>query len=123
MRNLAPFALALVLLTSSCSSIRMRYAADLETGDGRKGTYVFEKSYTVETFPVFCGVTAIFLGGACWFYLVMPTVPQVNKMQNDAHAQLEELLGPSTTYTIRASQTDRMNWEDQKQYTDLRMPE
>lgn len=99
----------------------MRYDAELKTEDGRTGSYTFEKSYDISAIPLFCGLTVIFFGGACWYYLVMPTVPQENQTHKDALKKLDELLSNSS-YEVLSTHIDKMSWTEAREWSDLRIP-
>ena len=97
---------------SACSTIRMRYDADIETAAGKTGTYRFEKSYDVSGGQsVFCGLSAIFFGGACWFYLVMPTTLQISTVTADAEKALNQDLGNNEA-TIQSFRVKSSGWND-----------
>ena len=117
MRKLA-LALLLLVFTTSCSHIRMGYDAQVKRESGAVSAYHFEKTYDTGSMPTFCGVTAIFLGGACWFYLVMPTTPQEADVTADAKSRLEQLLSPAS-YEILRPRTDRVSWEEQPEAFEL----
>lgn len=87
MRNLL---IALIVLSmTGCGTIRLRYKGEIQTDKNEKAHFTYLKSYDVTSAQsTTCALTAIFLGGACWFYLVMPTVNQANEIKKDADAQL-----------------------------------
>lgn len=120
MRSIAS-ALVIALFLSSCTSIRMQYDAELKTEDGRTGSYVYQKSYDTSSIAVFCGLSAIFFGGACWYYVVMPTVPQENQTSKDALTHLDALLKDSN-YEIVSSHTDKISWSSEREVGDLKIP-
>jgi len=74
----------MVTLLTGCSTIRMKYSAPYEAPGGKTRRAVYEKGYPVGGIDVLCPLTAVFFGGACWFYTVMPTVRQKNMIRADA---------------------------------------
>ncbi len=44
-------------MLAGCSSIRMKYGSEVKGSDGRTGTFVYQKSYDVGSYPVLCGLT------------------------------------------------------------------
>jgi hypothetical protein len=120
MRSIAS-TLVIALFLSSCTSIRMQYDAELKTEDGRTGSYVYQKSYDTSSIAVFCGLSAIFFGGACWYYTVMPTVPQENQTRKDALKNLDSLLKDSN-YEVVSSHTDKIGWSGEREVSDLQFP-
>lgn len=75
-------------LFSSCSSIRLRAEAPIQDESHGVGIVTFEKSYSTGSFSALCPLTAIFFGGACWFYLTMPTTKQKEQVIYDAESAL-----------------------------------
>lgn len=120
MRSIASI-LVIALLSTSCTSIRMQYDAELKTEDGRTGSYVYQKSYDTSSFALFCGLTVIFFGGACWYYTVMPSVPQEKQTRKDALNELDALL-KNSSYEILSSHTDKVSWQDSREASDLQFP-
>ena len=111
MKNIVLMILLFVFLTG-CSTIRMSYQADVTAGDGRTGTYTLKKSYDIGgPHSAFCALTGIFLGGSCWFYLVMPTVNQNNQIRKDARQHLDKVFG-KTSYEVQEQNVDRDSWSD-----------
>ena len=106
---------ALVLVTllsfSACATQRLRYTAQFET-EGAAKRFEFQKSYEVGGgIPTLCGLTAIFFGGACWYYLVMPTVPDQAQAAKDGEAALKKLLGEKP-YAVKGTAVDLMGWDE-----------
>jgi hypothetical protein len=102
---------ALIFISSGCGSIRMQYGARVEAENGRTGNFVFEKSYDLGSLPVLCGLTAIWFGGACWFYLAHPTVPNSNAVRDDAMAKLDEIFG-EVPYKLSSVKSDKTSWSN-----------
>ncbi len=99
-------------LSLGCSNIRLRYEGTVQTKDGKVSNVMFEKSYAVKGgIPEFCIMTGIFMGGACWYYIVMPTVLQKNDIVNDATKYVRKSLNDETLQP-QATMIDRISWED-----------
>ncbi|HAZ13053.1 MAG TPA: hypothetical protein DCY86_09725 [Bdellovibrionales bacterium] len=69
----------------------MKYDGDFKTNDGRSGKYVYERSYEVKTLRLWCIITGIVYGGACWGYLVLPTTDMKHTFNKHAEIRLLEL--------------------------------
>lgn len=98
------------IFSTGCSSIRMKYEGDFKTNDGKAGTVTAEKTYPLNGDETICIATAIFLGGYCWYYLVMPTVPQTKQMEADVKISLGETL-KSENYTLTTVSNKRLSWD------------
>jgi hypothetical protein len=110
--------LLVALLGSGCTSIRMRYDADVAVG-GKTAKFSHEQSYSIGSgLPVLCVLTGIFFGGACWFYTVMPTTDQRRQSEADAKAALEKALG-GKSYEISACTNDRVGWTNDPESVNL----
>lgn len=116
MRNFLMLTLVLAL-SNGCSSIRMNYEAEIETqkqGVPETKTVHYAASYELSPTPTLCGLTAIFLGGYCWFYLTMPTGNYTQAVKNDALKKLSsELKGGS--YQVRDQRVFQKGWADEKE--------
>lgn len=105
--------LALVLATAlaGCSSIRMEYEGEITTQDGKKAFVKAEKSYKIPSHhSTMCGITGIFAGGYCWFYLVMPTTQQRSTMESEVKSVINEKL-KSTNYELVTIKNNKKNWK------------
>jgi len=111
--------ICVVIYSMGCGTIRMRYDSDLQTPEGKTAHYVYEKSYEIPLYPTLCGLSAIFFGGACWFYLVMPTVHQDDFVTKDALSSLDQRL-KTDKYKITRQRLSRVNWEDQPELTEFK---
>ncbi|MGE0529564.1 MAG: hypothetical protein AB7G93_08515 [Bdellovibrionales bacterium] len=97
---------ALALLLSGCGTIRMAYEAQVNDQHVR-----VEKSYPVGgAYKELCYITAIGLGGSCWFYTVMPTVEQKNQMREDALRMVAQKLG-NTNIEPKRESVYRVSWD------------
>lgn len=121
MQFLRAFPLVILSLSFvSCSSIRLQYDADVQTKDGKAGQFHFEKSYNVGGGqPLWCGLSFIFFGGACWYYLVMPTVPEKHILEADAEAALQKKLGSSPVSTENVK-IDQVSWSNEPPTSELK---
>ena len=63
--------LNLLIILSSCSSIRMKYEATI-VDDLSHSSIEYYKSYNVGSLNIWCLATGVFLGGACWGYFALP---------------------------------------------------
>lgn len=90
MRLIALFTICFTL--AACQNIRMKYESVVES-DGSRQKYTYANSYPVGgSYSSLCYITGIFLGGTCWFYLVMPTVQQKTWIMEDANDYLSKKL-------------------------------
>jgi hypothetical protein len=102
--------LALVTLTA-CSTVRLEYKADVTTAEGKSAKYIFKRSYPVEgPHETLCWLTGIFLGGYCWYYLVMPTQQQSVQLEADALRRIEK-AGAGRDYKIQSKWVDQDSWQ------------
>ncbi len=65
--------------------------------------------------PLWCGLSVIFYGGACWAYLAMPFVPQQDKFIQDATTELNLKIG-SQDSLILTPQIERISWGSAEPY-------
>lgn len=98
----------MLFLISACSSTRIRYDADVKICDQRI-RYTYTKSYSNGAWPIICGVTSWYLGGACWFYLAMPTVPQRALIKSDGLSNLHS-LAEKRPFEIENESIMRESW-------------
>lgn len=83
-------------LTLGCTSIRMKYESLVQV-DGKTNQFVYVNSYPVGgAHSSLCYITGIFLGGSCWYYLVMPTVRQKAMIIEEAQNRLATQLTGKT---------------------------
>lgn len=81
------------LLFLGCQTLRMQYESTLETDKGENQKFTYVDSYDVGgAHAVLCGITGIFFGGYCWFYLVMPTTVQQQVIIDDAQTYLTKQM-------------------------------
>lgn len=111
------FKLAVIIFVlatcTNCSTIRMNYEGKVDVNDGRHATYKLAKSYDIGgPHATMCALTAIFLGGYCWYYMAMPTTQQEALLQEDVDARLNKALS-SKGYKIVSSKIDRVSWSQE----------
>lgn len=93
----------------SCSTMRLSINSPYTSSSGN-GSLVYERSYFVGGgMPLWCGLTVIFYGGACWAYLAMPFLPQQEKFLSDATHELNQKLG-ATDSEILSDAVERISW-------------
>ncbi len=81
-------ALGLCAFVLGCTSIRMKYESVVQV-DGQNQRYTYVNTYPVGgAYSSLCYISAIALGGSCWYYLVMPTVLQKNMIIEEAQSRL-----------------------------------
>lgn len=85
--------LNLLIVLSSCSSIRMKYEATIVDDLFHTAQFEYYKSYDVGSLDTWCLATGIFLGGACWGYLALPNEALDKKTAKDAHKKIAEIFG------------------------------
>jgi hypothetical protein len=91
MKTLKSLLILCLLTLSACSTIRMKYESTVVFDNNDRQKFVYVNSYPVGgAHAVLCGATAIFLGGYCWFYLVMPTTIQTVELKEEAAKALTQ---------------------------------
>ncbi len=103
-----------LLITTSCSTIRMRLDAKVEADNGEKGQVTYENSYDLGSIPTLCALTGIFFGGACWFYLTYPNVVHMDAVRNDAEEHLTEKFG-DVDYLLKKVKVDSKGWGEREE--------
>ncbi|MFL5785604.1 MAG: hypothetical protein ACJ76H_13390 [Bacteriovoracaceae bacterium] len=87
-----------LMIFTACSTIRMQVKAPYKSSQGN-GHVTYERSYPVGGgMPLWCGLTAIFYGGACWAYLGMPFVPMEERAVKDATTVVNTKLGTTDAF-------------------------
>ncbi len=109
MKNLIGSLLIFAML--GCTSIRMRYEADVENGDnGEAGHYTYEKSYSTTGSAVSCWISAVFYGGWCWTYLAKPWGNETGALISDAQTELHSRY-KFGQIILKSESTMKVNWE------------
>jgi hypothetical protein len=114
---------AIIFFIASCSSSHLRYRAKYNTTEGKTGIVTYEHTYGVA--PIYsqlCIVTGIFWGGACWYYLAMPTVNQTEVLENDLKPLLNKELGAQVS-TLEIIDVAVKSWSVQKDYLNIQRSE
>lgn len=106
-------AVSLSLFSAGCGTIRLNYSATAKDQVGNLQTVSVEKSYPVEGgIKSLCYLTAIGFGGACWYYLVMPTTTQKRTFA----AEVPEIIRRNTNVDLTDFSKERIkkaSWEDE----------
>lgn len=102
----------ILLLTSSCSTIRMYASGKARDANGDLGTFVYKKSLAVGGGNiVLCALTGIFYGGWCWTYLGMPNSGHRIKLRKALIADLEKETGASSI-ALDELKIKRLSWSN-----------
>lgn len=102
----------LMVLLCGCSSMQMRYAAEIQTDKGPAHyTYenTYEKTYRTAGTAWACGFTAIFYGGYCWAYLGKPYDGEAKTVASDAASELREKY-QITNVEVKSETIQRLSW-------------
>ena len=116
----------LILLVSllslvSCGTMRLQVKSPYKSSQGN-GFVTYERSYHVGGgMPLWCGLTAIFYGGACWAYVAMPFVPQEETAIRDTVTVLNTKLG-TTDATLESPEVKRLSWTSAETYLSTEEP-
>lgn len=107
-----------MILSVSCGTMRLQVKSPYKSSQGN-GQITYERSYDVGgAMPLWCGVSAIFYGGACWAYLAMPFVPQEEKVLKDAVNELNTKSGATDT-VLEAPEVKRISWSSAEPFTQI----
>lgn len=109
--------LSLCLSTTACSSLDLRYDADIQI-EHLPAKYSFEKSYSMEGQAVACLTTFYLIGGACWVYLMRPLNGDKEKLMSDVKADLDSRLS-AVKYDIKSDEIKREGWDFSSQKSTL----
>lgn len=105
----------------ACSTIRLQVKAPYKSSQGN-GHITYERSYPVGGgMPLWCGLTAILYGGACWAYLGMPFVPMEDRAVQDATTVVNTKLG-GTDAVLEAPVVKRLSWSSAETYVNYDEP-
>jgi hypothetical protein len=103
--------LSLLFCLYSCSTIRMRHEGQFKTPSGKSGSHSYEKSYDVGSLNVWCWLTGLAYGGACWLYLTYPKDRHINRVRLDATSDLmSEIKSADIEWTDDI--VYRVSWDD-----------
>lgn len=109
-KQLGIFLLILIWATAACSTIRLEYKAKAKDSKGQLNKVLIQRSYPVGgAFEPLCYITAIGLGGVCWFYTVMPTTDQKAQMRADAKDLITKQMGEKAEITDET--VSRISWD------------
>lgn len=105
-----------------CETIRMKYESQVVV-DGQNNKFTYENSYPVGgAFSSLCYITGIFVGGTCWYYLVMPTVQQKALIAEDANDYLSKKLA-GKKYEETFQRVSKVNYSEGDEMAELRVKE
>ncbi len=106
--------LLLALSVFSCSTVRLNYRGDIAAKDGSiklDATHIsYTRSYDLNSQPILCAVTAMYYGGFCWGYLLMPYDSQKLTIYEDVIDYLDEVY-PDVDWKLSNHQYSQLNWE------------
>lgn len=111
--------LALLIFINGCSSVRLTYKGNYTSEDGRVGQVTYTNSYPVGKTHVYCLITAVAFGGACWSYFNMPFPEHIDAVSSDAQGFVARQLKTSKVSVTR-SYVERINWEDGEEIGKIR---
>lgn len=104
-----------LVFSTACGTMRLQVKSPYKSSQGR-GFITYERSYDVGGgMPLWCGLSVIFYGGACWVYLGMPFVPDEEKIVRDATTVLNTKLG-STDAILDTPEVRRLSWGSAETY-------
>lgn len=110
-----------LLVVMACGTIRLQVKSPYKSSQGT-GFITYERTYDVSGgMPFWCGLSAIFYGGACWAYLLMPFPPDKEHVLKDATADLNSQLS-STDAVLEAPEIKRLSWWSAETYISLDPP-
>ena len=115
MKHLLLFSL---LLTSSCTTVRYRYDADVEVKKSKEYHFSLEKTYSYKLDAILCAATGIFYGGWCWTYFNKPTSEDMDLISRSADRKINNIMSSKGLnkydYKILGSKVERVDWGWQK---------
>lgn len=104
----------LIIFTSSCSTVRYRYEADIEIKKKDEYSFVFEKNYPTTKDAAFCALTFWAYGGWCWMYIGKPTSNDMDIVSQDADRKVRQLMKRKKLgkydFEILGSKVSRSGW-------------
>lgn len=104
----------LVFSFTGCATIRLGYEGKMTNQKGQNEVVKVEKSYPIGgAIKPLCIITAIGLGGSCWFYLTMPTTAQRALFRADALRLAKKSLN-NEAIELQDEKISRVNWQDQE---------
>jgi hypothetical protein len=100
------------LLLVSCGTARFRLNSEYVTQDKGRGKISYERSYDLGAYKWYCRLTAIFYGGSCWTYYLMPFENQADKIVADARNEIRKQLNTSNVNFIEPK-IRLSSWDDE----------
>jgi len=107
------FSLIFAVFLSSCSSARLKYTGSIITEKTEQpSSFVYEGNYEVGDLRIWCILTAIFYGGACWAYITLPTESMENGIMSDAEKRIVELTGKEKIVYVKDTKfIEQREWD------------
>lgn len=104
------------VFTASCTSVPMRYQANVVTQDGKKHEldYVYQESYAAH--GGFCALTAIAVGGWCWAYFFLPGSDSYRIADEQGRSLIARKLD-GQPYSLIESKVTRLDWNQKGEYS------
>jgi hypothetical protein len=120
-QQILPLLFILLFLLSSCSTVRLGYQGAVKDQDGNEvGSFAMEKSYSTSNMQLWCIITGIIYGGACWGYLIMPTTNQRKEFHRDALARIKEKTGRDNLQ-FHYDGIKKVSWESSEEFFTLNL--
>lgn len=116
MIKLSPYLLlSIILLSTSCSNIRLRYDGEFRSENGTAGRIRFERSYAVGNgLKTLCWITGWVYGGFCWGYFLLPNGNQKKSFTGDINAYLMNYTRDAKTVIASPENIQRISWDDEE---------
>jgi hypothetical protein len=104
-------------------SLRLSYTGALVTDANKKHSFVYQNSVDTKLEGITCGLTAIFYGGTCWLYALMPYPGQREQIKSMARDNFEYRL-KKKTFKIIDSEVEKYgyNYGSESAYVILNPP-
>ena len=118
-KNTVCFGLAFIALSSGCATFRAEYRATIiakasADAEMKEHTFVYEESRPTEL-RLWCALTAVIDGGACWAYLGLPYEEDEERIAENGRRALEPALcsaGMEPDFTILSEAVSRVSYNE-----------
>ena len=107
------FILTLVIIFSSCSTIRLRHKSRFLIPNQKQGEFQFTQSIPVGSLQTWCLLTGIIYGGACWVYLGLPSESQKNEIDKNARIRLASLIR-TDEFELSDVSVSKLSWNKEE---------
>lgn len=84
--------------------------------------YRYGESFSMDYLPIWCGVSAVFYGGACWLYLAAPFYGDMPVVSDNAMKNLKMVLG-NRKFTVAEEEVILGGYYDATPTYELRSPD